>query len=100
MIRAILRSALVVCGALADDLGNADLGYRGSDIKTPNIDKLAIEGVRAVATHFTAKNAVTATQYRFSNADSACDRKVNCLGRSRCPNFHLQRDSHARGKIA
>ena len=31
---------------LADDLGNADLGYRGSDIKTPNIDKLAKEGVR------------------------------------------------------
>ena len=32
---------------LADDLGNADLGYRGSDIKTPNIDKLANEGVPA-----------------------------------------------------
>ena len=31
---------------LTDDLGNADLGYRGSDIKTPNIDKLAHEGVR------------------------------------------------------
>lgn len=31
---------------LADDLGNADLGYRGSDIKTPNIDKLAHEGIR------------------------------------------------------
>lgn len=31
---------------LADDLGNADLGYRGSDIKTPNIDRLASEGVR------------------------------------------------------
>ena len=31
---------------LADDLGNADLGYRGSDIRTPNIDKLANEGVR------------------------------------------------------
>jgi arylsulfatase A-like enzyme len=31
---------------LVDDLGNADLGYRGSDIKTPNIDKLANEGVR------------------------------------------------------
>ena len=31
---------------LADDLGNADLGYRGSDIKTPNIDKLANGGVR------------------------------------------------------
>ncbi len=31
---------------LADDLGNADLGYRGSDIKTPNIDQLANDGVR------------------------------------------------------
>jgi len=31
---------------LADDLGNADLGYHGSDIRTPNIDKLANEGVR------------------------------------------------------
>ena len=31
---------------LTDDLGNADLGYRGSQIRTPNIDKLAMEGVR------------------------------------------------------
>lgn len=31
---------------LADDLGNADLGYRGSKIKTPNLDKLALGGVR------------------------------------------------------
>lgn len=31
---------------LADDLGNADLGYRGSKIKTPNIDTLATSGVR------------------------------------------------------
>ena len=31
---------------MADDLGNADLGYRGGEIKTPNIDKLAKEGVR------------------------------------------------------
>ena len=31
---------------LADDLGNADLGYRGSKIRTPNIDALARGGVR------------------------------------------------------
>ena len=36
---------------LADDLGNADLGYRGSDIRTPNIDKLAMEGVRLESFH-------------------------------------------------
>ena len=31
---------------MADDLGNADLGYRGGEIKTPNIDQLASAGVR------------------------------------------------------
>jgi len=31
---------------LADDLGNADLGYRGSRIRTPNLDQLAHAGVR------------------------------------------------------
>lgn len=31
---------------LADDLGNADLGYRGSQIRTPNLDRLAKTGVR------------------------------------------------------
>ncbi len=31
---------------LADDLGFADLGYRGSDIATPNIDRLAAGGLK------------------------------------------------------
>lgn len=31
---------------LADDLGFADVSYHGSDIQTPNIDKLAAEGAR------------------------------------------------------
>jgi arylsulfatase A-like enzyme len=31
---------------MADDLGNADLGYRGGKVETPNIDKLAADGVR------------------------------------------------------
>ena len=30
---------------LADDLGWKDVGYHGSEIKTPNIDRLAREGV-------------------------------------------------------
>ena len=34
---------------LADDLGHADLGYRGSKIKTPNIDALAKGGARLEA---------------------------------------------------
>ena len=31
---------------LADDYGYNDVGYHGSEIKTPNIDKLSGEGVR------------------------------------------------------
>ncbi|XP_053404319.1 arylsulfatase J-like isoform X2 [Mercenaria mercenaria] len=31
---------------VADDLGYNDVGYHGSEIKTPNVDKLALSGVR------------------------------------------------------
>src|SRR5262249_8456595 len=31
---------------LADDLGWGDVGYHGSEIQTPNIDRLAARGVR------------------------------------------------------
>jgi arylsulfatase A-like enzyme len=34
---------------MADDLGNADLGYRGAEIATPSIDRLATQGVRMEA---------------------------------------------------
>jgi arylsulfatase A-like enzyme len=36
---------------VADDLGYADLGAFGSDIRTPNIDRLAAEGVRFTNFH-------------------------------------------------
>ena len=31
---------------LADDYGFHDIGYHGSEIKTPNLDKLASQGVK------------------------------------------------------
>ena len=31
---------------VADDLGSSDVAYRGGEIDTPNIDKLAKEGLR------------------------------------------------------
>lgn len=31
---------------LADDYGFNDIGYHGSEIKTPNLDQLASEGVK------------------------------------------------------
>ncbi len=36
---------------VADDLGFADLGYLGSEIKTPNIDRLAAQGVQFTDFH-------------------------------------------------
>ncbi|SVE01133.1 uncharacterized protein METZ01_LOCUS453987 [marine metagenome] len=40
---------------LADDLGWADLGFQGSsDIRSPNIDKLAKNGIRFTDGHVSA----------------------------------------------
>ncbi|MEM9013714.1 MAG: arylsulfatase [Pseudomonadota bacterium] len=45
---------------LADDLGWADVGFRGSDIQTPNLDRLAAEG--AVLGRFYATPICTPTR--------------------------------------
>lgn len=40
---------------LADDMGFADLGCYGSEVKTPNLDKLAAQGIRFTQMHNTSK---------------------------------------------
>lgn len=65
-IRLFLFAALfpfVLCGAqppnvlfiLADDLGYSDLGCYGSEIQTPNLDRLAQEGLRFTQFYNTAR---------------------------------------------
>ena len=51
---------------LADDLGWADLGFRGSDIDTPNIDRLAAEGL--VLNRFYAMPICTPTRSALMTA--------------------------------
>lgn len=45
---------------VADDLGFADVGFQGSEIKTPNIDKLAAEGT--ILRHFYTQPLCTPTR--------------------------------------
>ncbi|MFT4735685.1 MAG: arylsulfatase A-like enzyme, partial [Arcticibacterium sp.] len=40
---------------LADDMGFADLGCYGSEVNTPNLDKLAAKGMRFTQMHNTSK---------------------------------------------
>ena len=42
--RAVKKPNIVLI--MADDMGFSDIGYYGSEIKTPNLDKLASEGMR------------------------------------------------------
>jgi arylsulfatase A-like enzyme len=48
---------------LADDLGNADVGWHGSDIRTPNLDQLAAGGAKLE--HFYVLPVCTPTRVAF-----------------------------------
>jgi arylsulfatase A-like enzyme len=49
---------------LADDMGYSDLGCFGSEIQTPNLDRLAEQGVRMV---------------QFYNASRSCPTRASLL---------------------
>lgn len=67
---------------LADDLGYADLGCQGSpDVKTPNIDSLAANGIRCTAGY------VTAPQCSPSRAGLLSGRYQQRFGHEGNPNF-------------
>jgi arylsulfatase A-like enzyme len=69
---------------LADDLGYADLGcQRSPDVKTPNIDSLAANGVRCTAGY------VTAPQCSPSRAGLMSGRHQQWFGHEGNPNFPL-----------
>ncbi len=69
---------------IADDLGYADLGCQGSpDVKTPNIDAIAANGVRCTAGY------VTAPQCSPSRAALMSGRYQQCFGHEGNPNFPL-----------
>jgi len=69
---------------LADDLGYADLGCQGSpDVKTPQIDSLAANGVRCTAGY------VTAPQCSPSRAGLMSGRYQQRFGHEGNPNFPL-----------
>ena len=60
---------------LGDDLGSADLGAFGSEIKTPNIDSLARDGVRFTSFYTHATCSPTRSMLL-----SGVDTHVNGLG--------------------
>jgi arylsulfatase A-like enzyme len=69
---------------LADDLGYADLGCQGSpDVKTPNIDSIAANGVRCTAGY------VTAPQCSPSRAGLMSGQYQQRFGHEGNPNFPL-----------
>jgi hypothetical protein len=79
---AVLPDIIVI---LADDLGYSDLGSQGGEIATPNIDRLAAEGIRFTS----ASNAARCCPSRASLLTGAYSHRVGHLldGREILPEF-------------
>lgn len=68
---------------LADDLGYSDPGCYGSEIETPNLDRLAAGGLRFSQFYNTAKChssriSLLTGQYAYQAGDTALSRAVTC----------------------
>ena len=68
---------------LADDLGNADLGYRGSPIRTPHIDALAAGGVRLEA--FYGQPVTPCSIPTSTSTTEGCPTRRRCCQRNKYP---------------
>lgn len=77
---------------LLDDMGFSDLGSYGSEIKTPNIDKLAANGLRY--NNFHANPMCSPTR-----ASLLTGRNHHSVGMGTVANFDLGPDSHTQGRI-
>ena len=57
---------------LADDMGYSDLGCYGSEIRTPNIDRLAAEGLRFSDCECSSSSRRYQTQRLLDHTSSLC----------------------------
>lgn len=63
LVRAAETTRPDIVFLLADDLGNADVGWHGSDIRTPHLDQLAASGAKLE--HFYVMPVCTPTRVAF-----------------------------------
>lgn len=67
---------------MADDLGYNDVSYHGSEIATPNLDLLAVTGVRLENYYTASRGAPSRTQF-FSGGYSQLIMSVHTMHYSR-----------------
>ena len=56
---------------MADDMGYTDIGCYGSEVRTPNLDRLAEEGVRMTQFYNTSRCCPTGARSRVRGVESS-----------------------------